>query len=117
MKTVLLLIAAVAIGRAIARARRKRLAPLRGPKSDAGLVRTRILHTAAVTVNRPREEVERAWQALEARWAKRRALILSDAPGGRGTELRVPHGRLAHHRTRARLRELKQRLETGEVLR
>ena len=83
---------------------------------------------AAVTVNRPRADVERLWQSPEHRseWvdAAAAAVRFVDAPGDRGTEVHVEisTGRFARVRggmTRAHamdeLRHFKQRAETGQV--
>ena len=65
---------------------------------------------AAITIRRPRAEVEAAWRAeledVEASFA--------DAPRDQGTEVRVPGTDLE---TKIRLRRFKQVLETGEVVR
>jgi hypothetical protein len=70
---------------------------------------------AAITVNRPREEVERLWQGAPA--------TFKTAPGDRGTEIyvEVQEGKLRGRGERAKamdaLRHFKQRIETGEVAR
>lgn len=92
----------------------------------------------AVTIRRPREEVERAWanaQDLRERVLEADATVsFSEAPGGRGTELAVdfieqpPAGDLgkAVHKLSGKdpstqladdLRRFKQLLETGEIVR
>jgi uncharacterized membrane protein len=91
---------------------------------------------AAITVNRPREDVERLWQSPELRpeliAGTKASVTFRAAPGDRGTEIHVdlagamPDGRLAHlaqelagaarlARVKDELRRFKQRVETGEV--
>ena len=67
----------------------------------------------AITVNRPREEVQRRWSGSDP-------VTFADAPGDRGTEIHVEvaargfgGSRLA--RARDELRHFKQQLETGEI--
>jgi uncharacterized membrane protein len=69
----------------------------------------------AITVNRPREEVQRLWHGTDP-------VTFRDAPGDRGTEIHVEvesrglgGGRLA--KVRDELRHFKALLETGEVAR
>jgi uncharacterized membrane protein len=92
----------------------------------------------AVTINRPREDVERAWanaQELRERVLEADATVsFTEAPGGRGTELAVdfteqpPAGDFgkAVHKLSGKdpatqladdLRRFKQLLETGEIVR
>jgi len=92
----------------------------------------------AVTINRPREEVERAWanaQELRERVLEADATVsFSEAPGNRGTELAVdfieqpPAGDLGKAVQKLSgkdlatqladdLRRFKQLLETGEIVR
>jgi uncharacterized membrane protein len=92
----------------------------------------------AVTINKPRAEVEQAWEAaddLRARVDEAGAAVTyADAPGGQGTELAVEWvdeptagdlGSAARKLTgndlatelADGLRRLKQRVETGEVVR
>lgn len=92
----------------------------------------------AVTVNRARHEVEEAWAAAEDLRRKvddaGAAVLFTEAPGGRGTELvveyveREPAGDLGAAAKKLAgkdlateladdLRRLKQRIETGEVVR
>jgi uncharacterized membrane protein len=77
---------------------------------------------AAITVLRPREEVERLWDTdVDG------TVTFADAPGDRGTEIHVElgDGRLVSKLTRSRalakakdeLRRFKQRVETGEIAR
>jgi uncharacterized membrane protein len=90
----------------------------------------------AITVNRPREEVERLWRSAEHRPAyvddADAAVTFKDAPGDRGTEIHVdlegstPGGKLGEviqqlvgsaplAKVKDDLRHFKQRVETGEV--
>jgi uncharacterized membrane protein len=94
--------------------------------------------TATITVLRPREEVERLWQDPEYRPEyvadAEAAVRFTEAPGDRGTEIRVDldHGasggklgevvqKLVGSDPRAKvmdnLRHFKQKVETGEVAR
>jgi hypothetical protein len=82
---------------------------------------------AAVTVLRPRDEVERLWHTTEHEQSYEGATVsFKDAPGDRGTEVHVelaPAGRVAgllrRSLTRAQvkddLRHFKQQLETGTI--
>ena len=91
---------------------------------------------AAITVNRPREEVVEAWNSPERRPAyiqeSDAAVEFRDAPGDRGTEIHVDldrerrGGRLAAiagklkrteslAKVKDELRRFKQLLETGEI--
>ena len=86
---------------------------------------------AAITVNRPRERVERLWQesGQPAEYAR---VTFTDAPGDRGTEIRIylerssPGGKLrevarkvagspARAKAMDELRRFKQRVETGVI--
>ena len=90
----------------------------------------------AITVNRPRDEVERLWRSAEHRPAyvddADAAVTFKDAPGDRGTEIHVdlegstPGGKLGEvvlklfgsaplAKVKDDLRHFKQRVETGEV--
>ena len=90
----------------------------------------------AITVNRPREEVERRWHSPEHRPAHiddaGAAVSFKDAPGDRGTEIHVDlasgpaGGKLGEvvqslvgsaplPKVKDELRHFKQRVETGEV--
>ena len=81
---------------------------------------------AAITVNRPREEVERRWSSSDYRRqhveGADAAVSFADAPGDRGTEIRV---NLEQSRGGARLRaqvtddlrHFKQHVETGVIAR
>jgi uncharacterized membrane protein len=117
--------------------------------SDRRAARERRARTAvrvieAVTINQPLEQVEERWATLEAmpesfqrldhlRGMESRAIVeFRQAPGGRGTEVRVtaeysPRGATARAlarlfggdplgRIREDLRRFKQLVETGEVL-
>jgi uncharacterized membrane protein len=91
---------------------------------------------AAITVLRPREEVERLWQSPEHRLEylanADAAVSFKDAPGDRGTEIHVdldtsvPGGKLGElvqklvstaplAKVKDDLRRFKQQIETGEV--
>jgi uncharacterized membrane protein len=92
---------------------------------------------AAITVNRPREDVERLWRSSEYRpeyiEASDARVTFIDAPGDRGTEIHVELGRtrggklgkvvqkLAGAVPRAKvtddLRRFKQQVETGVIAR
>jgi uncharacterized membrane protein len=90
----------------------------------------------AITVNRPRDEVERLWRSAEHRPAyiedADAAVRFKEAPGDRGTEIHVdlegstPGGKLGEvvrrlvgseplPKVKDDLRHFKQRVETGEV--
>jgi uncharacterized membrane protein len=69
----------------------------------------------AITVNRPREEVQRLWKGSDP-------VTFRDAPGDRGTEIHVEVqsrglGGAKLAKVRDELRHFKQTLETGEVAR
>jgi uncharacterized membrane protein len=86
---------------------------------------------AAVTVNRPREEVERLWHQLSdsLTHVAEESVRFADAPGDRGTEIHAEPGgsgtgaltklRRAVPLAKAKddLRRFKQIVETGEVTR
>ena len=93
---------------------------------------------ATITVNRPREEVERLWRSSAHRPAyiegADAAVRFVDAPGDRGTEIHVdlerdvPGGRLGEvvaklvgaaplAKVKDDLRHFKQHVETGEIAR
>jgi uncharacterized membrane protein len=103
-----------------------------------GEPREGMLVRKAVTVNRPREEVEQAWAAASELREKvldaHAQVSFAEAPGGRGTELRVelveapPAGDLGATVLKLTgndlatelgddLRRFKQLVETGEVVR
>ena len=90
----------------------------------------------AITVNRPREEVQRLWRSAQNRPAyiddADAAVTFKKAPGDRGTEIHVdlegstPGGKLGEvvqklvgsaplAKVKEDLRHFKQRVETGEV--
>ena len=92
----------------------------------------------AITVNRPRDEVERLWHSTEHRPAyvddADAAVTFKDAPGDRGTEIHVdlegstPGGKLGEvvqklvgsdplPKIKDDLRHFKQRVETGVIVR
>ena len=91
---------------------------------------------AAITVNRPRDEVERLWRSSEHRPSyidgADAAVHFAEAPGDRGTEIHVdlerdvPGGRLGEivaklssaaplAKVKDDLRRFKQHVETGEI--
>jgi hypothetical protein len=93
---------------------------------------------AAITVFRPREEVQRLWQSSEYRpeyiEQADAAVSFRDAPGDRGTEIHVdleesaPGGKLGEMvqkltgseplaKVKDDLRRFKQHVETGEIAR
>ena len=91
---------------------------------------------AAITVGRPRQEVERLWKDSEHRPQRvdDASVTFTDAPGGRGTEIHVDlgqrsragklgefAGKLSGSEPRARamdeLRRFKQHVETGVIAR
>jgi len=80
----------------------------------------------AITINRPREEVERLWRSTAHEVDG--DVTFKDAPGDRGTEIHVDLGgdpSLVQKLTRTmplakvkdELRHFKQRVETGEIAR
>ena len=93
---------------------------------------------AAITVNKPREEVQRLWHSSEQRpeyiHDADAAVTFTDAPGDRGTEIhvdlehRAPGGKLGEvvqkafgsdpvAKVKDDLRRFKQQVETGEITR
>ena len=93
---------------------------------------------AAITVNKPRDEIERLWRSSEHRPAyvdgADAAVTFKAAPGDRGTEIHVdlessaPGGKLGEivqklvgseplAKVKDDLRRFKQRVETGEIAR
>jgi hypothetical protein len=87
---------------------------------------------AAITVHRPRDEVQRLWR--EKHPADGPEVTFTDAPGDRGTEIRIavepqlPVGKLGKvaekatttvplAKARDELRRFKQLVETGEIAR
>jgi uncharacterized membrane protein len=82
----------------------------------------------AITINRPRDEVERLWRSGEHAPVDAAAVTFKDAPGDRGTEIHVDleGGKLGDvvqklvgaaplAKVKDELRHFKQRVETGEV--
>jgi hypothetical protein len=78
----------------------------------------------AITVNRPREALQREWRDPE--WVREldARVTFRDAPGDRGTEIHVELGRVgladrlkggALPKVKNELRRFKQRIETGEI--
>ena len=85
-----------------------------------------MTHRAAITVNRPRDEVERRWRELSPE--VNGSVTFAAAPGGRGTEihlelrtgsnpLRKVTGDDPLQVVRDDLRRFKQLVETGQVTR
>lgn len=93
-------------------------------------------HTAAITVNRSRQEVERLWNSEDVGSAHIRdsdaSVRFADAPGDRGTEIVVElqppsaaagkvveavKGSGALAKVKDELRRFKQLVETGEIAR
>jgi len=89
---------------------------------------------AAITVNRPRSEVQRLWESSEHRpeyvAGTDAAVTFTDAPGDRGTEIHVDLSRAggglggvlkklsggdALAKVKDDLRRFKQHVETGEI--
>jgi len=93
-------------------------ARLRGRDVNAA-ERRRLHRTKAITVNRPLDEVARAWQRHEGAASGRAngAVRFALAPGDRGTEVHVEHGPAEGRRLATRLRLFKQIVETGEIVR
>jgi uncharacterized membrane protein len=108
-----------------------------GDTAPATIVDHPMMHGKAITVRAPRDEVERRWTAWDG-VAPLAAASFTDAPGGRGTELRIdlraspqrPTGPAAaldavrklsgtayDQRVADDLRRFKQTVETGEVTR
>jgi hypothetical protein len=78
---------------------------------------------AAITINRPRDELQRLWNSSEHRPENLASTTFKDAPGDRGTEIHVTveGGRLrsgvALAKAKDALRHFKQVVETGEIAR
>jgi uncharacterized membrane protein len=87
---------------------------------------------ATITVNRPREEVERLWASSEHRPESVQGVSFRRAPGDRGTEIHVElgqdgaaarvgdlaqtlRGRPPLAKVKDALRRFKQQTETGEI--
>lgn len=86
--------------------------------SDAGHRRKDIARTCAVTIAGSREEIERRWQSMrDEKPAAHGEIVLNEAPGGRGIEVRaLAKNRLQVRALEAKLRRLKQLVEVGEVI-
>ncbi|HEX8122555.1 MAG TPA: hypothetical protein VF549_14950 [Solirubrobacteraceae bacterium] len=89
---------------------------------------------AAITINKPRDEVQRLWESADHGSRIEGAVTFSDAPGDRGTEMHVEFGDGARGgkigeivqkvagteplaKAKDELRRFKQRVETGEIAR
>jgi uncharacterized membrane protein len=74
---------------------------------------------AAITVQRPRDEVERLWRTSEHRpeYGADAAVTFKDAPGDRGTEIHVDLDRAPLAQVKDDLRRFKQHVETGVIVR
>jgi len=85
---------------------------------------------AAVTVNRPREDVERQWRSSDPLQGSDAKAIFKDAPGDRGTEIhleldagskiggvlqKVGLGSDPWPKLKDELRRFKQKVETGVI--
>jgi hypothetical protein len=69
---------------------------------------------AAITIRRPRQEVESAWSE---HFDSTDDVSFAEAPRDQGTEVRVPiESEGSELDTKIRLRRFKQVLETGEVV-
>ncbi len=79
---------------------------------------------AAITINRPREEIERRWASSGVEGVG--DVTFKEAPGDRGTEIHValgsgggPIGKLTGAvplaKVKDQLRHFKQQVETGEI--
>lgn len=81
------------------------------------LERRRVEHTSAVTIHRSPLEVENAWASFKTREpSKHGEAQFRLAPGGRGTEVRLGHGKLAGRLCESKLRRFKQLVEIGEIV-
>jgi hypothetical protein len=130
LRTGALVAAGVAAGRAVARklgAQRQggeRRQPVEQPEDDGAQRPTEEPRWLVVTVNAPHDQVAAALPDLGPGVETR----LTPAPGDRGTELaaRIPHvdggvgsrlrGEDPHQDLRRTLRDVKSRIETGEVI-
>ena len=92
-------------------------------------------HKAAITVYRPRDEVERRWKSSPPEYIANAdaTVTFADAPGDRGTEIHVAldsaragklgeaaqklTGKEPRAKTMDDLRRFKQQVETGEITR
>lgn len=88
------------------------------PTSDAGMARKAIEQTSAVTISGSREEILHCWQLIrDEKPTAHDEPMLAEAPGDRGIEVRVRAKRRFESRAlEAKLRRLKQLVETGEVI-
>lgn len=85
--------------------------------SDAGVARERIEHTAAVTILASHETIREAWEQVRGEKPNKHSeLLITEAPGERGFEIRLMSSRLRRRAVEAKLRRLKQIAETGEVI-
>lgn len=81
------------------------------------LERKRVNATSAVTIHRSPVEVETAWAAFRDQFSlKHGDATFRPAPGGRGTEMRLMHGKLGARLCQSKLRQFKQMVEIGEVI-
>lgn len=75
-----------------------------------------VRRTTAVTILGSRADVEAAWSRVrDEKPTDHGELQLTDAPGGRGVEVRLLHGRGDGKRVEAKLRRFKSLVETGEI--
>lgn len=81
------------------------------------LERKRVNATSAITINRSPLEVETAWAAFRDQMSPKYGdVTFRPAPGGRGTEVRLTHGKLGARLCASKLRRFKQMVEIGEVV-
>ena len=66
---------------------------------------------ATITVNAQRDLLESVLQGLVEDYR----FSLVDAPGGRGIEIHASSDRLGQKRLKAELRQIRARIETGEI--
>lgn len=76
--------------------------------------RRRLHLTKAVTVHRTMDEVRRAWQDFASDDLAK--VHFAPAPGERGTEIHVEHGRRQGFLVETELRRFKQLIETGAIV-
>jgi uncharacterized membrane protein len=101
-----------------------------GLAGSPGPMPQQVTKKAAVTVWRPREDVERQWRAFAPANAPDGEIVFADAPGGDGTEiyLQVQENKLTapalkaigeepYQKAKDALHRFKQIVETGEVVR
>jgi hypothetical protein len=92
----------------------------------------RVTETATITINRPREEVERRWRGESHLDGVEASVSFADAPGDRGTEIHVAiqdapgkvgqavqklRGGEPVAKVKDELRRFKQLIETGVIAR